>query len=711
MTELLAQAGETVHVIAHRWDGAPSARQAFLDGRLVVHRVALDEQTRDSGQIGPADRNALVPHGLLASSFPAQAFSWQAALLAERLVETEGIDIIEAQEWEAPLYYFQLRRALNLGPLRRPPCVVHIHSPSERIFEANAWDTTVADYRPAIAQEEFSIDAADAVLCPSWFVADEVLARYKVRRSALTVIPYPRGNAPQIARAPSVWSTGSICHVGRLEPRKGVLEWAEAIASVASDYPDVTFDFVGGDTPVQVTGGPTVGKAMLARIPRQVRRRVRLHGTRDHAGVNEILAGACAAVVPSRWENFPYSCIESMSSGLPVIASPHGGMRELVREGVSGWLAPDATPDGLARTLRRALETPPDEKRRMGHAAADTVRQVCDNKTIVTRHLDMKGDLVRAQRPQIQVFARQATDGAQHPANRPGTVQTSSRIAIVVICADGRSLTEEARAAIHAQTESASGVYVVGSSLEPTAGEAGWSTVPLEGRTIDVAAIAAAEALASGEPGLSGLMFIDPRLVLDRVCLATCRALFERDPRCGLVSGWTHETTRNRVRIQSCPADPHLWQDDVVSPYVAARSGALLAAAQGPDRPVTLRQMFDRTVHAGFAGVTYPAILGAIGLPADDDLAVPSTIPYSLMATAVQRLHTPLLHWLRTCTPAARRAFVREGLRNPGRSARWLAGRAARAWRTQERRPENPTAERDINVSDGSTISVQRRSS
>src|SRR4029450_5985049 len=104
------------------------------------HRVTLDEASSDRWAIARPGDGAQVPRGLLASSFPSQAFSWQAALLAERLIENEGIDVVEAQEWEAPLYYLQLRRALNLGPARRPPGVIHLHSPSERIFAAKQCD-------------------------------------------------------------------------------------------------------------------------------------------------------------------------------------------------------------------------------------------------------------------------------------------------------------------------------------------------------------------------------------------------------------------------------------------------------------------------------------------------------------------------------------------------------------------------------------------
>ena len=94
---LLARAGETVHVIAHRWDGAPEAREESLGGRLVVHRLALDEPV-DAAHAPERSADGLVLRGMLGSSFPSQAFAWQAALLAERLIVQEEIDVIEGQE-------------------------------------------------------------------------------------------------------------------------------------------------------------------------------------------------------------------------------------------------------------------------------------------------------------------------------------------------------------------------------------------------------------------------------------------------------------------------------------------------------------------------------------------------------------------------------------------------------------------------------------
>jgi glycosyltransferase involved in cell wall biosynthesis len=48
---------------------------------------------------------------------------------------------------------------------------------------------------------------------------------------------------------------------------------------------------------------------------------------------------ASFVVVPSEcFENFPRVIVEAMACGTPVIASAHGAMSELIREGITGML-------------------------------------------------------------------------------------------------------------------------------------------------------------------------------------------------------------------------------------------------------------------------------------------------------------------------------------------------------------------------------------
>ena len=108
ISHLLAEAGETVHVIGQRWLGAPKVFEEFEGGRLIIHRVSLDTPipvARNNADFRTAERELA---GLARVPYHPLRFAWQAGLLAEKLVDDEGIDVIEAQEFAAPLYFFQL---------------------------------------------------------------------------------------------------------------------------------------------------------------------------------------------------------------------------------------------------------------------------------------------------------------------------------------------------------------------------------------------------------------------------------------------------------------------------------------------------------------------------------------------------------------------------------------------------------------------------
>jgi len=70
------------------------------------------------------------------------------------------------------------------------------------------------------------------------------------------------------------------------------------------------------------------------------------------------LRSAQIFVLASRSEAFPYSILEAMRAGLPVIASDVGGISEAVEDGNTGLLAPPRDADALASVLSRALSAP-----------------------------------------------------------------------------------------------------------------------------------------------------------------------------------------------------------------------------------------------------------------------------------------------------------------------------------------------------------------
>jgi glycosyltransferase involved in cell wall biosynthesis len=373
LARLLAERGEIVHVIALATSSTP-ALEFRHDDRLVIHRIRWSPQFR-------------APRDLLGLPFRPKPFVWEAGLLAESLVQAEQIDVVEAQEYQAPLYWFQVRRAMGLGPARKPPCVVHLHSPTELLARYNGWRPRES-VSGTVRLERYTVRAADAVMAPSRALASWASSRYQ---RDVAVVPYPAAGTAPLARSRETWRSGTVCYVGRLEARKGIFEWTDAAVRAAQEFPEQRFEMVGADTSSDATR--SVRRELEKRIPPEVRPRFRFAGAQPRGSLEPFLAAARVAVVPSRWDNYPYVCVEAMLSGLPVLGTRSAGISEMVRDGESGWLADSATPDELHARLRQALSTPPAALAAMGANASADIARVAGADQVVRQHLELRRSL------------------------------------------------------------------------------------------------------------------------------------------------------------------------------------------------------------------------------------------------------------------------------------------------------------------------------
>jgi glycosyltransferase involved in cell wall biosynthesis len=85
--------------------------------------------------------------------------------------------------------------------------------------------------------------------------------------------------------------------------------------------------------------------------------RVRFLGARGD--VPELLASFDVFAFPSLFEGLCLAVIEAQAAGVPVVATPVGGIRETVIDGETGLLVPTGDPPALAAAIRRLLEDRP----------------------------------------------------------------------------------------------------------------------------------------------------------------------------------------------------------------------------------------------------------------------------------------------------------------------------------------------------------------
>jgi glycosyltransferase involved in cell wall biosynthesis len=146
--------------------------------------------------------------------------------------------------------------------------------------------------------------------------------------------------------------------IGRLAEQKGY----DTLLGAASLLPGAEFVVVGGGE-------------LEAELLEQAGKNVRLMGWRDD--VPELLASFTLYLQPSRYEGLCVAVLEAQAAGVPVIATPVGGMRDTVADEETGLVVPIADADALAAAIERLLKNEPLAAR----LAAEAERRVRERYT------------------------------------------------------------------------------------------------------------------------------------------------------------------------------------------------------------------------------------------------------------------------------------------------------------------------------------------
>jgi glycosyltransferase involved in cell wall biosynthesis len=120
-----------------------------------------------------------------------------------------------------------------------------------------------------------------------------------------------------------------------------------------------------------------IGEGHHERILRRMAEQLKLSNI-DFEGqqtnIEEVWSKHHTLVLPSRFEGMPLVLVEAMLCGRPCIVTDVGGNRELVRDGVNGFVAKAATVELVDEAMNRAWERR-NEFREMGCIAAKDVRE------------------------------------------------------------------------------------------------------------------------------------------------------------------------------------------------------------------------------------------------------------------------------------------------------------------------------------------------
>ncbi|MGE0743708.1 MAG: glycosyltransferase family 4 protein [Rhodospirillales bacterium] len=243
----------------------------------------------------------------------------------------------------------------------------------------------------------------DRVIAISDFIRDQLVGRYQVDPARIRTIPRGidcRAFDPQAVKPERVielarrWRLPDglpiVMLPGRLTRWKGQLVLVDALARLARK--DVACIMVGDDQ------GRTAYREELEKkiVDAGLGDRVHLVGNCADMPAAYMLADVVVSA-STEAEAFGRVGVEAQAMGRPVIATDHGGSRETVLPGETGWLVPPGDPAALADALAIALALSPDDRRRLGAAARDNVLHHFTRETMCADTLAVYAELLDAR--------------------------------------------------------------------------------------------------------------------------------------------------------------------------------------------------------------------------------------------------------------------------------------------------------------------------
>jgi glycosyltransferase involved in cell wall biosynthesis len=300
-------------------------------------------------------------------------------------LESEGVPVFDLAKRPGidPGLPFRLA-----GLMRRERVdVVHTHA-----FTAATWGRLAAVLArvPVVVAHEhsaFSLPSAvrrlvDRALAPCtdrWVAVSESLARDLLAGEGLpaarmtvikngipTPLPIDPETVARVRRELEGPERGRLAGtVGRLEERKGLEVFLDALAALRQGRPDVRAALVGE--------GPLEGALRDRARALGLQDAVSFMGRRED--VAAVLEALDVFVLPSHTEGLSIALLEAATAGCAIVATDVGGNPEVVTHGETGLLVPPGDPGALAQALGEVLDDPARAGRLGAAASADARRR------------------------------------------------------------------------------------------------------------------------------------------------------------------------------------------------------------------------------------------------------------------------------------------------------------------------------------------------
>ena len=309
-------------------------------------------------------------------------YSRDAAKSIQQLLNDTNIDLAHFH-----IYYGKLTASI-LGELKgagipliqtlheyKLTCPVYSHLSNDEICEACAgkhfWRalpkrcnrgsiarTTLSVTEAYVSKMLGAVEKFDHFISVSHFLRKKMISHGIAKNKISTV-----HNFVDVSDITPNFSTGEyVLYFGRIHQSKGILTLIKAAAPLKQ-------------VPLYIVGDGEAMPEVQRIVEQNGSEHIHLLGFKQGNELRELILNSICTVLPSEWyENCPMSVLESYAYGKPVIGADIGGIPELIRDGVDGFLVPSGEQDALRERLLWMAEHKNDavEMGRIGRQKMET---------------------------------------------------------------------------------------------------------------------------------------------------------------------------------------------------------------------------------------------------------------------------------------------------------------------------------------------------
>lgn len=265
--------------------------------------------------------------------------------VASALRRLGPVDIVQACEWGGEAWWYSLRPSAPLITRLATP-----HFVIERLNDVPRRQRVRQVFSRVLERSQARRSAR--VISPSHVLAAEVARSWNIPVQDITVVP--TGIHTPVLREsvpPALRDLRYVLYFGRLEQRKGVDTWIDALPDVLGADPSLHAVFVGEDLGFHGESFQSYAATRCAGLSGRLHFLAPISQTQ----LFPIVADARLVVMPSHWESLANALLEAMALGRVVVACSGSGFDEVITHGVDGFLIPPGDAAALGRAVRAAL--------------------------------------------------------------------------------------------------------------------------------------------------------------------------------------------------------------------------------------------------------------------------------------------------------------------------------------------------------------------